>query len=278
MKQPIPVKRCRSSELQGISEGPVILTDVVGTWNAGKNWSLAFFRDRYGADLVLPSVSPLHHRAKKVTLRAFLDYLDAPDRGLAGAWVHPFQGSEVTAPPVEEPSGRFYLMNWYGFQRHPELGSDIAPWRFLADWTAGAGLPLARMMERVHQIEYWSVYFGPAGTFTPLHRDFNHSIGSLAQIAGRKKVTLYSPQDHARAAPHECEIGPGDLLLIPPDWWHEVLGLEKSITVSHNFYNRTNAYLHLRESMRGIRGRISDSWAPRDNRTGISVSHPAPPA
>ena len=40
------------------------------------------------------------------------------------------------------------------------------------------------------------------------------------------------------ATPYECTIGLGELLFMPAQWWHHVVGLEKSITVNYNFFNR----------------------------------------
>jgi ribosomal protein L16 Arg81 hydroxylase len=48
-----------------------------------------------------------------------------------------------------------------------------------------------------------------------------------------------------RATAYEGVIGPGDLLFMPSNWWHHVRGLEKSITVSHNFFNEVNFSHHL---------------------------------
>ena len=48
-----------------------------------------------------------------------------------------------------------------------------------------------------------------------------------------------------QATAYECEIGPGDMLFIPSNWWHHVRTIEKSITVSHNFFNDTNINEHL---------------------------------
>ena len=55
-----------------------------------------------------------------------------------------------------------------------------------------------------------------------------------------------------RATAYECVIGPGDALFIPPDWWHHVRGLEKSITMSNNFFNETNFSEHMTRILRKL--------------------------
>lgn len=105
-----------------------------------------------------------------------------------------------------------------------------------------------------------SVYFGPAGTVSPLHYDPKHNL--LAQVFGRKYVRLYSKETtkylyprhntwlnntsqvdvenpdlesfplFEKAAYHECILGPGDLLYIPPGYWHHVRSLDISLSIS----------------------------------------------
>lgn len=38
--------------------------------------------------------------------------------------------------------------------------------------------------------------------------------------------------DHAHPRVMDCMIGPGDLLFLPVGWWHDVKGLDLSITVT----------------------------------------------
>src|SRR5262249_24065340 len=127
--------------------------------------------------------------------------------------------------------------------------------------------------------DYWTVYIGPEGSFSRLHQDFWHTHAYLAHIQGKKRAILFSPEDSGflykgrddaecpdlecfpliqRATAYECVIEPGDLLFIPPGWWHQVRGLEKSITVSHVFFNDCNVNEHLtglfRELPRLVRG------------------------
>jgi hypothetical protein len=99
-------------------------------------------------------------------------------------------------------------------------------------------------------------WFGPKGTVTPLHHDLTNNF--MAQVRGRKLVRLIAPYelphlynnrhcytqvdldriDHERfplfrnATITDVEIGPGDLLFLPVGWWHHVLGLEISITMT----------------------------------------------
>ncbi|XP_028991785.1 tRNA wybutosine-synthesizing protein 5 isoform X3 [Betta splendens] len=97
----------------------------------------------------------------------------------------------------------------------------------------------------------------------------------LAQVTGRKRVVLYSPQDalhlylagdksevldidapdlkrfpaFVKATRHECVLEPGDLLFIPALWFHNTLALEFGVGVNvfwrHlpvNSYDRKDPY------------------------------------
>lgn len=102
-----------------------------------------------------------------------------------------------------------------------------------------------------------SFWFGPSGTITPTHHDTTNIL--FCQLYGRKRFWL-APPDEERLAwkadgfyssialsddrvmleggalsggqVYEVTLEPGDTLLIPVGWWHEVRSLEVSISVS----------------------------------------------
>lgn len=110
------------------------------------------------------------------------------------------------------------------------------------------------------------LWFGPKGTFTPLHHDLTNNM--MVQIHGRKKVTLipafqvpwlyndvgvfsaagFPTHDLgkyplvAKATPMVVEIGPGDALFIPIGWWHCVESLDISIGLSFTNFNAINSF------------------------------------
>ncbi|KAJ0806560.1 putative [histone H3]-dimethyl-L-lysine(36) demethylase [Helianthus annuus] len=105
-----------------------------------------------------------------------------------------------------------------------------------------------------------NAWFGPAGTVTPLHHDPHHNI--LAQVVGKKYVRLYPASLSEELYPHaesmlknssqvdldnfdpnefpnfedvefmDCILEEGEMLYIPPKWWHYVRSLTTSLSVS----------------------------------------------
>eukprot|EP01127_Copromyxa_protea_P010474 TRINITY_DN2547_c1_g1_i2.p1 TRINITY_DN2547_c1_g1~~TRINITY_DN2547_c1_g1_i2.p1 ORF type:complete len:162 (-),score=29.91 TRINITY_DN2547_c1_g1_i2:55-540(-) len=104
-----------------------------------------------------------------------------------------------------------------------------------------------------------NAWFGPAGTVSPCHHDPYHNL--LAQVVGEKFIRLYNTDQTQFLYPHndkmlwntsqanvetpdpkfplveqaefvECILQPGELLYIPPKFWHYVRSLSTSFSVS----------------------------------------------
>lgn len=275
---------------------PVILTDATQDWAALSQWSFQTFQKRYGADLVLPGIDRGLRFAKATTLEKFISYLNCPQEELAGQWVYASNGKLVKQNiPVFQPCDRFYLLNWYGFHRHPELFKEIRPYGFISDWVSKMPKFLVSTLEKIHEVDYWSILLGPENTVTRLHQDFASTHGSLTQIVGRKKVILFSPKYSAaieygsinpeapqtkagnelsKVEAYECVLEPGEMLFWPANWWHYVRSLDASISVSHNFFNRHNAKAHLSNIAKDLPYYLKGLWSPRS--AGLSPYHPTP--
>ncbi len=108
------------------------------------------------------------------------------------------------------------------------------------------------------------LWFGPAGTVTPLHHDTVNVL--FNQVRGTKRFFLIPAMQIHRVynrvgvfgdvdpvAPDltryprfsgvcslEFEIGPGETLFIPAGWWHRVEAVDMSISVSFTNFNWDN--------------------------------------
>lgn len=111
-------------------------------------------------------------------------------------------------------------------------------------------------------------WFGPGGTESPCHHDPANNL--LCQVVGAKRVRLFDPKHTPLLYPHdksdrmrwnsssvqpsvrapdvirfprvaeapffECVLQPGEMLFIPPRWWHAVDALTRSFSVSFWFH------------------------------------------
>jgi hypothetical protein len=264
-----------SEHLAGIGK-PVIITDATEHWPARTKWSFEFFKTAYGSDVATAWLGRGSSTGKLTTLSTYIDFLDEPSIDLPGIWIGADIGKDGRPPPTVQgqATSPFYLFGWYAFKQHPELYDDIAPPPyFVADWVSALNPTVRRVFEWTSEREYTGVYIGPEGSLSALHRDYWNTHGYLAQIQGRKRAILFSPEDShflygGRVDPeqpnfeqfplfdcataYEGVIGPGDILLTPANWWHHVRGLEKSITVSHNFFNDANFTEHMTHMLRNL--------------------------
>jgi hypothetical protein len=246
---------------------PVLVTDAMDTWKACTKWSFDFFKSHYGSERVVPAVWPGDKYLKVIRLADYIDSLDDPFAPSPGFWIDLATKLPCAEPqePLETPP---YLTGWRGFNLHPELreDADLSP-KFVEDWFPLLPLALRNVLDENTQYRSAGFLIGPAGSIAKLHFDYLYTHAYLAQIVGKKKCVLFSPDDSEylydgavdphqpdfekhplfrRATAFECNLEPGELLFIPSGWWHHVISLEKSITVSYNFFNRVNfgAYMN----------------------------------
>jgi len=220
---------------------PVVLTDAAARWPALRRWTPGFFRRRFGDETIEITAGreadpfyDMNFRAHRRRMRMdrFIDLVLA-----AGT------------------SNDLYMVSNNRTMRRPRfraLLADVRPPRDLFEPpTPGAT----------------SLWIGPAGTVTPLHHDTTNIL--FAQIHGRKRVELVSPQETAllldpvhgfyspvdldglAAEEHpalrqllvrQVELGPGDSLYIPAGWWHRVTSLDVSISFSLLSFRRPNDF------------------------------------
>lgn len=114
------------------------------------------------------------------------------------------------------------------------------------------------------------LWYGPAGTVTPLHHDRTNNL--IAQVRGRKRVRVvssyqlphvynlrgvFSPLDldrlddaqtraryplAQRLHVRSCVLAPGELLFIPVGAWHDVRALDVSVSLTYTAFRCDNHF------------------------------------
>jgi cupin-like protein len=211
---------------------PVLITDLMTAWPALARWSPAYFKERLGdVSIVVTSgraADPDYDR----------NYL----RHLETTTMASFADRVAAAGETND----FYMVsnnrNLEASSLRPLLDDVVIPTDYLDP-------------ERLQGCV--SLWFGPAGTLTPLHHDTTSVL--FCQIVGKKRFRMIAPQEtsllggardyyaslaDARddAAIKEVVVSAGEALFLPVGWWHEVLSLEPSISLSFTNFRRPNRF------------------------------------
>jgi histone arginine demethylase JMJD6 len=210
---------------------PVVITDATETWRARSKWTPDFFKSQYGADLVtVYRLAGERYRADGAETMALSSFIDT------------INSNSFDRFPC------YIRDDWRLFVAHKELLSDYEVPEYFFDWFT--------LLPGFMRLIYPRMFIGPRGAITPLHLDIWETHAWLAQLAGRKRWILFSPDQRKllyeytvqpqrpdcerfplfRASkPVECTIGPGDLIFVPSGWSHEVISLDVTISITHNY-------------------------------------------
>jgi len=227
---------------------PVIITDATLRWPARKRWSFEFFAANYGNRRVIATPNLVTHQdSRRIRLSDFILYCHAPS-------LSPLRTVSTPAP---------LYVSFPVRQHFPELIADFS----LPEFMENCYRELTGQLLGWYYDTFAWIYLGPSGTVTPLHVDhfMTHTIS--AQISGRKRFLLLSPDvldripeaagisrdvflatgpdPDAPVAVHEAVVGEGETLMFPAGWAHHVVALDPSISLSINFVGPSNYLSHL---------------------------------
>lgn len=217
---------------------PVVFTGMLRTWPAMGTWSPEYFATRFG-----------HVNIEIVAGRNADPHCD---RNLDRFRQTTTMDEYCRLVASQGVTNDIYLVsNNCAFEK-PELAE------LLADLT-----PPAEIFDVPVRPGMASLWFGPAGTLTPLHHDISNIL--ICQFYGSKRFTLippfssallhhaegfYAPADWKEIlareehplSPITVDLAAGEALFLPAGYWHEVEALETSIHVSMLGFRRPNSF------------------------------------
>ena len=120
-----------------------------------------------------------------------------------------------------------------------------------------------------------TVYLGPRGTATPMHQDHFNMRAWMAQIRGDKEWRICPPEafpagsfglvDAFERTDLECDVyhatvASGDVLYLPPLWWHQARNLNSTIAVYGHFLPLEEARQSLASALASDEG-AKQTWS-----------------
>jgi hypothetical protein len=226
------------------AEKPVVVTGAARAIPAFERWTDEYLKAVLGDTLAKVRLG--NGEMGEIPFQMFLNYLAAPQA---------FSSSRGAAYLID-----FYVRPALGDARRAQLTSEVL-------------FPLERRGEFV---EWITVYAGPPNTSTAMHQDIFDTHTWLAELRGRKTWRLCAPDALAgrAGAPDafdgsdlgcdvwEAVLDAGDLIYLPPNWWHQVRNESSStLALSGNFCTIAQARAHLEGALAQPDEQLRKQWS-----------------
>ncbi len=197
----------------------VVLEGAARTMPAFTKWTDEYLLETLGEEQ--PKIKFANGKYGSIPISAFLQYLASPDT------------FEISGGPLYMTD--YFVVPNYGFKHRETLGNDIV-----------CPLPVTGNFAK-----WTTLYAGPPHTSTPMHQDAFQTCTWLAELRGEKTWRICAPTTLDRRTGRsfdafspepsdipvfEAILNPGDVIYMPPGWWHQVRNETTStLAISGNF-------------------------------------------
>lgn len=237
----------------GLPNQPVLLKTAMQDCLAMKNWDWSYFKQHYGNKTIFVYQTGNRDNYRQT---AFADYIDY--------CLH----SQEAQP--------YYLLDWFVKYNCPELATQYKIADYLKSWTDH--------LPQWIRPNFLSLYIGPQNSASPLHIDILSTSAWNAVFRGKKLWVFYPPQQaknlyHGKVNPFYpdrnryplfdkaqgfyAEQNAGDVIFTPSGWWHAVINIESTISLTDNFINRSNAAKFVKNFIPATAHLIKRTWVRR---------------
>lgn len=134
-----------------------------------------------------------------------------------------------------KPEPHLYLKDWH-LVKHLQDRGIVQPLYDVPDYFQRDILNM--FLARVTGGDYKFVYWGPAGSHTPMHSDVLNSFSWSYNVVGSKKWVFYPPGEGVSVVVHQEA---GECIFVPSGWKHEVINVVETLSINHNWVTSANA-------------------------------------
>jgi hypothetical protein len=220
---------------------PVIITGMMHDWQAIATWTPEYFKTQFGnveVEVQVGREDDPHHEINKTQHKRKVQLADYVDMVTCGGH-----------------NNDYYMVASNRNLEKPEFQSLLGDLNPLPDFLNPQAMR--------GPVKLW---FGPAGTITPIHHDQVNVLA--AHICGRKRWRLVSPRQTPLLYNYlavfskidlenpdlekyplfkqvdvlDVVLKPGEMIFVPVGWWHHVKALDVSISLSFMNFVFPNKY------------------------------------
>lgn len=226
---------------------PVVIAGGAKKMGAFQKWNDQFLMEILGQDR--PKVRLADGRYARIPFPDFLSYLENPTMYKSN--LAPIYLTDYWVVPV------------LGDLKRAALAPDVK-------------CPLQRGSTKF--VDWMTIYAGPKGSSSTMHQDIFSTHTWLAELRGRKTWRICAPssiqenkstqinafgEDEIHCEVFEGVLDAGDLIYLPPDWWHQVVNSGLStFSISGNFCTLSEAHEIYKKIEEGVLVKNRKVWLP----------------